>query len=100
MLIGSSVSDFLRGAVDLFFGTAVGIGQGAGELSWQAAAQSTKFTVETIEEATGSETLGTLVAGLLGAGVIFLLGGTLDQRKGFGGFALRITRSRGSSAGN
>ena len=78
VMIGSSAWDLLMGAVDLFFGTAVGIGQGAGELSWQAAAQSAKFTVETVEEATGSETLGSLVAAGLGAGIIFLLSGALD----------------------
>ena len=69
--------DLFTGSIDLFLGAAVGVGQTAGELSWQAAAQSTKFTVETIERATGSETLGSLVAAGLGAGVISLFGGTL-----------------------
>ena len=77
-MIGTTAWDLVAGGIDLFFGTAVGIGTKAGELSWQAAAQSTKFTVDTVEEATGSETLGSLVAAGLGAEIIFLLGGALD----------------------
>ena len=42
-----------------------------------------KFTVGAIEEATGLETLGSLVAGVLGANVIFLLAGALDEAKWF-----------------
>ena len=51
------------------------------------------FTVEAVEGATGSETLGSTVAGFLGAGAIFLVGGALDWGNGIGGLALMITRS-------
>ena len=55
------------------FGFAQGLGQGIGDVSWEATTTATQLTHEFVETTTGSSDVGTLVTGGLGVAFIYSL---------------------------